>query len=83
MIELVGWDDAPALDRTGLDERYFSVLEHKVPLNLLPVRPGRNIATIIEIAARNQILRNRGVNSAKRYEELLIDQLRVDSSEAE
>ena len=83
VIELVGWDDAPSIDRTGLDERYFTVLGHDVPLNLLPVRPGRNIATIIEIAARNQILRNRGVNSAKRYEQLLLDQLRADSSEAE
>jgi len=46
---------------------------------LLPVRPGRNIATIIEIAARNQILRNRGVNSAMRYEQLLLAQLRSGS----
>ena len=83
VIELVGWDDAPSVDRTGLDERYFTVLGHDVPLNLLPVRPGRNIATIIEIAARNQILRNRGVNSAKRYEQLLLDQLRADSPDVE
>ena len=81
VIELVGWDEAPSIDRTGLDERYFTVLGHDVPLNLLPVRPGRNIATIIEIAARNQILRNRGVNSAQRYEQLLLDQLTAAPSD--
>ena len=78
VIELVGWDDAPSIDRTGLDERFSTILGVKVPHNLLPVRPGRNIATIIEIAARNQILRNRGVNSAARYEALLLAQLRLN-----
>jgi HPr kinase/phosphorylase len=48
-----------------------------VPHIRLPVRPGRNIATIIEIAARNQILRKRGVNSAQRYETALLAQLQV------
>jgi len=79
MIELVGWDNAPTIDRTGLDERTFMILGVGVPHILLPVRPGRNIATIIEIAARNQILRKRGVNSARRYEQLLLNQLRPDS----
>jgi HPr kinase/phosphorylase len=83
MVELVGWDDAPVVDRTGLDEQTFDVLGVDVPHILLPVRPGRNIATIIEIAARNQILRKRGVNSARRYEQLLIDQLRKPESNSE
>ena len=80
VIELVGWDDAPVIDRTGLDERFYSVLGVEVPHNLLPVRPGRNIATIIEIAARNRILRNRGVHSAARYEQILIEQLQSTES---
>ena len=83
VIQLVAWDDAPAIDRTGLDDQYFSILGVDVPQNLVPVRPGRNIATIIEIAARNRILRNRGVHSASRYEQLLMDQLRLKPSEEE
>ncbi len=83
VIELVGWDDAPSIDRTGLDERFYKILDVDVPHNLIPVRPGRNIATIIEIAARNRILRNRGVHSAARYERLLLDQLRSDDPSEE
>jgi len=80
VIELVGWDDAPTVDRTGLDETKYTILGVDISYNLLPVRPGRNIATIIEIAARNRILRNRGVHSAARYEGLLLDQLRPEES---
>jgi len=83
MVELVGWDDAPEVDRTGLDTQTVELLGVKVPHILLPVRPGRNIATIIEIAARNQILRTRGVNSAERYEQLLLDQLRPNGADSE
>lgn len=83
VVELVDWDDVSVVDRTGLDERTFKLLGVDVPHILLPVRPGRNIATIIEIAARNQILLKRGVNSAQRYEQLLIDQLRPPGPEPE
>jgi HPr kinase/phosphorylase len=83
VVELVDWDDVSVVDRTGLDERTFKLLGIDVPHILLPVRPGRNIATIIEIAARNQILLKRGVNSARRYEQLLIDQLRPPEPDPE
>jgi HPr kinase/phosphorylase len=75
VIELVGWDDAAESDRSGLEDLKVDCLGLDIPHILLPVRPGRNIATIIEIAARNQILRKRGVNSAKRYESLLLQRL--------
>ena len=75
VIELVGWDEAGEADRSGLEDLSVECLGIEVPHILLPVRPGRNIATIIEIAARNQILRKRGVNSAKRYEALLLERL--------
>ena len=75
MVELVGWDEVGEADRSGLDEHSMTCLGVSIPHIRLPVRPGRNIATIIEIAARNQILRKRGVNSAKRYEALLLQRL--------
>ena len=77
VVELVGWEEGEEADRSGLDALYLTFLGVDVPHILLPVRPGRNIATIIEIAARNQILRKRGVNSAQRYEAALLAQLRV------
>ncbi len=78
IIELVGWDEASEEDRSGLDEMKLDCLGIPVPHIRLPVRPGRNIATIIEIATRNQILRKRGVNSAHRYEALLLERLSDD-----
>jgi HPr kinase/phosphorylase len=77
VVELVGWDEGGEADRSGLDALYLTFLGVDVPHIRLPVRPGRNIATIIEIAARNQILRKRGVNSAQRYETALLAQLQV------
>ena len=77
VIELVGWEEAGEADRSGLEDLHVDCLGIEIPHILLPVRPGRNIATIIEIAARNQILRKRGVNSAKRYEALLLDHLQA------
>ena len=75
VIELVGWDDASEHDRSGLEDMHVECLGLDVPHIRLPVRPGRNIATIIEIATRNQILRKRGVNSARRYESALLERL--------
>jgi HPr kinase/phosphorylase len=75
-VELVDWDEAEEIERTGLDDHHTEILGVRVPCIRLPVRPGRNIATIIEVAVRNQILRKRGIHSARRYEQLVMDQLR-------
>ena len=68
VVELVEWHPEEEYDRLGVEERTFSVLDVPIPLSVVPVRPGRNMATIVEIAARNQILRGRGVHSAMRYD---------------
>jgi HPr kinase/phosphorylase len=65
-IELVDWSDE-AVDRTGLEARTRNWIGVDLPLLRLPVRPGRSIATIVEVAARNFILRSRGIHSAQRY----------------
>jgi len=76
VVELVGWERAPQADRTGLDSHTVDFLGLAVSHILLPVTPGRNIATIIEVAVRNQILRQRGIHSAKRFDDLLMEGLR-------
>ena len=75
IVELRDWGSVEP-DRTGIDQRTVSVLSVEIPHILLPVKPGRNIATIVEVAARNQILRKRGIRSAARYEQLIMDQLK-------
>ena len=76
VVELVDWTRAPQADRTGLDAHTVEILGLSVSHILLPVRPGRNIATIIEVAVRNQILRQRGIHSAERFDALVMDGLR-------
>jgi HPr kinase/phosphorylase len=71
VVELVEWAESDEYDRLGLEDRQYRVLDIVVPMVKLPVRPGRNIATIIEVAARNQLLKLQGHNSAKEFQERL------------
>jgi HPr kinase/phosphorylase len=71
VVELVDWQADGEYDRLGLEERQYKILDIVVPQVTLPVRPGRNIATIIEVAARNQLLKLQGHNSAKEFQERL------------
>jgi HPr kinase/phosphorylase len=71
VIELVEWDEEDEYDRLGLDERFYEILGAQIPLLKVPVRPGRNIATVIEVAARNQLLKLQGVHSAREFQERL------------
>lgn len=64
VIELEFWDEKKEYDRVGLDEDYMELLGEKVPKLVIPVRPGRNIAMIIEVAARNARQKRLGYNAA-------------------
>ncbi len=64
VVELVAWDDDEEYDRLGLDERRFPLLGVELPLLTVPVRPGRNMAAIIEVAARNQLLKSMGTHTS-------------------
>ncbi len=71
--ELVEWEDDNEYDRLGLEEMTYSVLGLEIPLLKIPVRPGRNITTIIEVAARNQLLKDKemGYHSALEFQDRL------------
>ena len=64
VIELELWDEKKEYDRIGLDEDYYELLGEKVPKLVIPVRPGRNIAMIVEVAARNLRQKKLGYNAA-------------------
>jgi HPr kinase/phosphorylase len=66
VVQLERWDEAREYDRLGLDEEHLDLLGLKIPLIRMPVAPGRNVATLVEVAARNQLLRARGINAARR-----------------
>ena len=71
VVELHEWDAAVEYDRLGFDEHVERLLEIPIPKLLVPVRHGRNIATIVEVAARNQLLKLQGIHSARAFRDQL------------
>lgn len=67
VIELELWDENKEYDRIGIDEEYTEILGIKVPTVVIPVRPGRNISAIIEIAAKNYRQKLLGYNPLETY----------------
>lgn len=71
VIELAEWQDGAEYDRLGLEDRHYELLGVSLPYLTIPVRPGRNITGIVEVAARNQLLKEMGYHSAAEFEERL------------
>lgn len=75
VVELHEWDSKAEYDRLGIEEKTYTLLDVHIPHILIPVRPGRNITTIIEVAARNQILKMAGHHSAREFQEHLTNEI--------
>ncbi len=60
VIELDEWNSDKEYERLGIDKKTTSILEVELPFSVIPVSPGRNMASIIEVAVRNQILKQSG-----------------------
>jgi HPr kinase/phosphorylase len=71
VVELAEWADGEEYDRLGFEDRTIPILDVPVPKVRLPVRPGRNLATLIEVAARNQLLKAQGTHSARAFRDQL------------
>jgi HPr kinase/phosphorylase len=71
VVELVDWNEDEEYDRLGVEELRHSILDVAVPMLRVPIRPGRSISTIIEVAARNQLLKLQGKHSAKDFQDRL------------
>lgn len=65
VINLEQWDSAKVYDRMGLDNEYMKILGVEVPTLTIPVKPGRNLAVIIEVAAMNNRQKKMGYNAAR------------------
>lgn len=72
---LENWQEGKYYDRLGIDDEFTEILGIKIPKITIPVKPGRNLAVIIEIAARNQRQKEMGYNAAQAFNERLIDKL--------
>ena len=71
VVELVEWQEGEEYDRLGIEDDRLQILDVAVPRVRLPVRPGRNLATLVEVGARNQLLKLRGHHSARAFRDEL------------
>ncbi|HIJ74088.1 MAG TPA: HPr(Ser) kinase/phosphatase [Candidatus Hydrogenedentes bacterium] len=78
VVELAEWQEQTHYDRTGLAEDYVDILEVKIPKILIPVRPGRNLAIIIEVASLNYRLKELGEHPARVLNRNLIERMGED-----
>ena len=75
IVELELWDENKVYDRIGLDEETIEILDVKVPRVTVPLRPGRNIAMIVEVAARNNRQKRLGYNAAQVLNERIMKEI--------
>jgi HPr kinase/phosphorylase len=74
VVQLEEWNNGASYDRLGLDEHYRRLLEIPVTDLRVPVSPGRNIAVILEVAARNHLLKKQGYHTARELNRRLLQQ---------
>jgi HPr kinase/phosphorylase len=67
VVELEHWREGQVYDRLGLDETVYSILATPVPYLRMPLALGRNVSNLVEIAARNHVLKLRGHHSAREF----------------
>ena len=75
VINLENWVEGKMYDRLGLDEEKVEILRNKIPAITVPVKPGRNLAIILEIAAMNNRQKKMGYNTAEEFNKRLLEQL--------
>jgi len=71
VVELHEWAEDEEYDRLGVDDTFEPLLDVAVSKVKVPVRPGRNLATLIEVAARNELLKAQGTHSARAFRDQL------------
>lgn len=79
IVELEPWDAEKIYDRMGMDNEFISILGVNVPSVTIPVKPGRNLAVILEVAAMNNRQKKMGYNAAQE----LLDNLGLDMDRKE
>ena len=83
VIHMEKWDQTKEYDRLGLTEETVTILGVKVPYQIMPVRPGRNLAIIIEVASRNLSLKRLGYSAAHELDRRLNEMIAQNRSAEE
>jgi HPr kinase/phosphorylase len=79
VVTLKDWHELEEVDRIGLDQEFYEILGTKVPHVTIPVKPGRDIARLIEVAAMDQKLKGLGQNSALEFNAKLLNMMEPGS----
>ncbi|WP_058301025.1 HPr(Ser) kinase/phosphatase [Gorillibacterium timonense] len=79
VVKLETWQQEKQYDRLGLDEETTRIIDTDIPLMTIPVRPGRNLAVIVEVAAMNYRLKRMGFNAALQFANKLTETIAEDS----
>ena len=78
VIQLENWVEGKMYDRMGMDEETVNILGIEIPAITVPVRPGRNLAIILEIAAMNNRQKKMGYNAAEEFNKKLMQQMGIE-----
>ena len=73
VVTFKDWQELEEVDRIGLDQEFYEILNMQVPHVTIPVRPGRDIARLIEVAAMDQKLKSLGSNAALEFNTKLLN----------
>jgi HPr kinase/phosphorylase len=81
VVTLKDWNEMEEVDRTGLDREFYEILDINVPHVTIPVRPGRDLARLIEVAAMDQKLKSLGSNAALEFNTKLLNIMETKSAD--
>jgi HPr kinase/phosphorylase len=81
VIKLEPWVQGKMYDRLGLESETIDILGLKIPAITIPVRPGRNLAIILEIAAMNNRQKRMGYNTAEEFNKRLMAQMGISEED--
>lgn len=82
VIDLELWDRDKAYDRLGLDENTIKIMDTELTKLVVPVRPGRNLSVIIEVAAMDFRMKSFGINAAQQFSDKLMEAIQEDGEGA-
>jgi len=83
VVQLERWEPGREYDRLGVDDQFYELLGIRIPMIRMPVAPGRNVAILVEVAARNRLLQTRGHHAARRLVERVEQQLKENEPPAD
>jgi len=82
-VELVRWEEGMDYERIGIEEQFTEILEVKIPLVRIPVMPGKNLALVCEVIAKNHLLKIMGYHPAKMFNEELLKIMKTKTQKEE